>query len=277
MSSTYGTEYPLRVQNLYNSSQITRNTLYGKTYSFYASSVIGTSTLRALIANNAATAHQTNFNSCYAFYTQSNQYCDVFHNSAFSANQYASSGYTTYAFYNGSSTYTTVQNNIFRDSSSISMYSYAAYLASSTGTTYDYNDYFVQSGNTYLAYHNSFGNFTPAQWSSFRSSGYGGVNSLNINPNWFTPFNLRHRNSSLNAGNNQLTLVGVDIDGSTRSTPVTIGSDEYKSTGIDAGITQIVSTPPCVGVGNVVVQLNNHGTTTLTSTTINWSINSISF
>jgi hypothetical protein len=275
LNSTNTSSMACRMNNIYNAAQITRNVVNGRLYGLYLASMIGTSSVRPMVSNNSITAHQTTASNCYAFYSTSNQYTDIMHNSVFSVNQFANSGYSTYSFYDGSSSYTTVQNNIFRDSSTVSSFSYAAYLSPSTGTTYDYNNYFVESGNTNLAYHSSYGNFSPALWTTFRTVNYGGANSVNVNPNWFGMFNLRHRNLSLNAGLNLISQVAIDIDGQPRTTTVTMGADEYKLYPNDAGISQIISNPPCLGVSNVVVQLTNYGSNTLTTSTINWSINSV--
>ncbi|NBV14932.1 MAG: hypothetical protein EBS07_12875, partial [Sphingobacteriia bacterium] len=87
--------------------------------------------------------------------------------------------------------------------------------------------------------------------------------------------NLRHYNNALNAGFNQISLVPTDIDGFTRVTPVTIGADEFKPVALDAAVASIVNNPPCAGTSNFQVTVGNYGTTTLTSATINWTINGV--
>jgi hypothetical protein len=274
-SSYTSTSYALRTSFIYNAADISRNLIFGRTYSYYANSIIGTISVRPKISNNFIVSVQNQNNTCYGLYSASNQYADFYHNSVNTNHLNALTGYTTYTLYETSSTNTNYFNNIFCDSTVANPYSYAAYLVPSTSTVFDYNNYFVQPGTSNLAYHNSYGTFSSGMFTTFRNVSYGGANSLNLRPSFYSMSNLRHRNSGLNAGTNLISVVPADFDGQTRSTTVTMGADEFKPVANDAGIAQIITSLPCQGVNNIVVRLSNYGTSTLNSASINWTVNNV--
>ena len=83
-------------------------------------------------------------------------------------------------------------------------------------------------------------------------------------------------NSQLQVGD-YLNNLPLDIDSSLRNNPPTIGAKEFSGCSEDAGITRIVSpvSPLSSTTQDIKVELTNHGSTTLTSTTIAWSVNNV--
>ncbi|NBV14867.1 MAG: hypothetical protein EBS07_12510, partial [Sphingobacteriia bacterium] len=199
-------------------------------------------------------------------------FVDYFHNTVTTTNPNTS---TSYTLWDQAGSFKTYYNNIFRNNGVAGTSNFAAYVNTGTSNLFDYNDYWCPAGSTNLAYWSSFGNFTPSQWFTLRSGGYGGSNSINVDPLFVSPTNLRHYNNGLNAGINLISQVGTDIDGATRTTPVTIGAAEFKPVPIDAGVSSILNMPPCVGTSSVQVRISSYGTNTLTSATINWTVNGV--
>jgi hypothetical protein len=133
---------------------------------------------------------------------------------------------------------------------------------------------------TILAYNN----FTPlntiALW---RSNAFLDTNSVNANPNHSSNFDLRANQLLMDNAGLPLSMVMDDIDGQVRcpnggcqgstSNP-DIGADEFTPLSIDAAINSINSPATiCPGAAAVQVTLRNLGSTTLTSATINYTIN----
>jgi trimeric autotransporter adhesin len=155
----------------------------------------------------------------------------------------------------------------------------AAYMYFGTGTPYsvNYNNYF-SNGST----------FYTLQTSSFNASQPNGLaptynaNSKNGDPIYINSMNNLHSIATqLNDAGDNSVGVSTDIDGDSRpispSTTVDIGADEYNIPQFDAGIIAIQSPlgicPGGSGPSNVIVTVGNQGTATLTSATVNWSVN----
>ncbi|NDA63466.1 MAG: hypothetical protein EBX50_15710, partial [Chitinophagia bacterium] len=267
-------QYGVYGQYLYNSTRILSNDVRVKNYPAFFQYIYGTVSQRALVANNFFTANNPTGGTLYGIYDYGSNYVDYLHNSVTTTNP--SSAFTSYTLYDNYGSFKNYTNNIFRNNGAAGSNNYVAYVFTGTGNIFDYNDYWWPTGSTNIAYWSSFGNFSTSQWFTFRSSSYGGGNSINVDPQFLSSTNLRHYNVSLNAGSNLLALVNRDIDGVTRTTPITIGAAEFKPVANDAAISSINNLPPCPGVGNVSVSISNYGTATLTSATINWSINGVS-
>ncbi|NDA62096.1 MAG: hypothetical protein EBX50_08640, partial [Chitinophagia bacterium] len=268
-----GTQYGIFTQYLYNSTRILSNDVRSKTFAGYFNYTYGQVSFRALIANNFFNATHPTGSTLYGIYDSYGQYTDYIHNSVTTSNP--TTGNTSYCLYDNYGSYKNYYNNIFRNNGLAGGSNYSMWVYTGTGNLYDYNDYWCPTGSTYLAYMSNYGYFTPALWTSFRGSSYGGANSVNIDPQFLSATNLRHYNTALNVGVNQISLVGNDIDGITRTTPVTIGAKEFNPVANDAAVSNIVSNPPCTGVANFQVQVANYGTSTLTSATINWTVNGV--
>ncbi|NBV14688.1 MAG: hypothetical protein EBS07_11575, partial [Sphingobacteriia bacterium] len=272
-NTTTNIQYGIFTQSMYNSTRILSNDIRSKNYGVYFSSTIGAPAFRARVANNFINATHPTGNTLYGLFDVNGTYVDYYHNTVTTTNPNTSASYT---LWDQGGSFKTYYNNIFRNNGVAGTNNFAAYVITGTSNLFDYNDYWWPSGTTNIAYWSSLGNFSPSQWFTLRSSTYGGSNSVNIDPQFLSATNLRHYTGALNAGINLISQVGTDIDGATRTNPVTIGADEYKPAVNDASVSAIVSNPPCIGVSNVQVSLTNFGTATLTSATLNWSINGVS-
>jgi hypothetical protein len=103
------------------------------------------------------------------------------------------------------------------------------------------------------------------------------MHSLSVTPFYTSATDLSINQALLNNAGNPVTDIITDIDGVTRDLlQPDIGAKEYNLCGIDAGINDVVSpeNPLFGGLATVRVILQNQGTTELTSTKINWSVNS---
>ena len=140
-----------------------------------------------------------------------------------------------------------------------------------TNLDWDYNCYYTTGNN--LA------NFNGTNYSTVSTLGAAmgsDANSLNLNPFYTSDTNLSINNSQLQVGD-YLNNLPLDIDSSLRNNPPTIGAKEFSGCSEDAGITRIVSpvSPLSSTTQDIKVELTNHGSTTLTSTTIAWSVNNV--
>lgn len=173
-----------------------------------------------------------------------------------------------------------VRNNIITNSmnntngSGGSSKNYAIYsvAANTAYSTIDYNDFYVSGSQGVLGYLSSDRtNISGIQ------SGFGqNVNSVNIAPVFTSASNLRLVATSNPTLNNLGTTVSVttDIDGVTRGASPDMGVNEITPPAEDAGITAAVINY-CPGSQNVSVTLKNFGLTSLTSATIDWSLNGV--
>ncbi len=165
--------------------------------------------------------------------------------------------------------------------------SFAAYagnpaLRINTPTNYrsNYNNLFTTGAN--LAYQSTTARTTIALW---KSNTLIDTNSINVNPMHSSNIDLHSNQSSMNNAGTPTSFVISDYDGNTRcpnagcagstSNP-DIGADEFVPVSFDAAINSI-NTPAtiCPGSSTINVTLRNAGSTTLTSASINWSVNGV--
>ena len=173
-----------------------------------------------------------------------------------------------------------IRNNIFVNSlnntsgSGTASKNYAIYsaVANSAYSTIDYNDYVVSGSQGVLAYLTSDRTNLAGIVTGFGQN----ANSQNITPVFTSSSNLRLVASSNPTLNNLGTTVSVttDIDGVTRGASPDMGVNEITPPAEDAGITAAVINY-CPGSQNVSVTLKNFGLTSLTSATIDWSLNGV--
>lgn len=137
----------------------------------------------------------------------------------------------------------------------------------------DYNNYYI-TGSASVGY--SSGDYnTLANWQGLLSKD---ANSITIDPQFTSSTDLHVANTNLVAGIS-LAAVTDDIDGDTRQATPTIGADEFFVAAVanDAGVSNMISPtiPPCPGNNAFEVEVTNYGTSTLTSVTIEWSVNGV--
>ena len=159
-----------------------------------------------------------------------------------------------------------IKNNI--------MYSTADYAFESTDAlnvsdVIDYNLYYSGAANAFAISGTTYADL--AAWQLIDPTR--NVNSLYGDPQFVMPFTDLHTSGPLpHAAGDPSVGVAVDFDGQTRPIPSgtnpDIGADEYFASAIDAGVINITTQPG----GNIVAEVFNYGTSTLTSVTVNVAV-----
>ena len=139
------------------------------------------------------------------------------------------------------------------------------------GPTMNYNDYYVTGSNMGAYYGNTYSTLNAWQTASGQDA-----NSRTITPLFYSNTDLHLHSCLINNTGTPITGVTVDFDNTTRSsTTPDMGADEFTPSPNDAGISSI-SSPAinyCPGSNPISVVLTNFGSSSLTSATINWSVN----
>ncbi|MEI6765153.1 MAG: right-handed parallel beta-helix repeat-containing protein [Bacteroidota bacterium] len=236
---------------------------YG-TYGIQMMSCTGTSGLHGLIANNFINLYGSNLTTGFGIYLSGCNYQDIFYNSI-NANRGTSTCYGLQQISAGSEI--KMANNIFS-----AKYGFGIYITDPSSITgSNYNDFYCSNG--IMGYWNGNRN-TLADWQT--ASGRD-TNSYNVLPAFAGNADLHCQQTLLDNKGRVIGGITDDFDGQTRSisTP-DIGADEWTTPAADAGISAIdVNQTFCPGNSNMYVSLKNYGTSTLTSVTINWTVNSV--
>ena len=140
-----------------------------------------------------------------------------------------------------------------------------------TNPDWDYNCYYTTG--------NSIANFNNNNYSSVSALGAAmgsDANSLNVNPFFISDTNLTVNQSQLQTGT-LLASAPLDISGTSRTSPTTMGAKEFVFCSDDAGINSIVNptAPLSSNTNNIEVLLSNQGSNPLTSVSIAWSVNGL--
>ncbi len=116
---------------------------------------------------------------------------------------------------------------------------------------------------------------TLADWKGANSSAYDQA-SVNFDPSFASSSVLIPNSPGLNGAGISLPSVVDDITGAPRSGSPDIGAYEFTPANDDAGVSAIVSpTSVCPGIANVTARIKNYGVSTLSTVTVNWSINNV--
>ncbi len=136
----------------------------------------------------------------------------------------------------------------------------------------NYNNFLSKGTNA--VYYNS---ITFSNQSTWTSSGLGfGANDMSVDPIYFSKTDLHIKNPALNNAGIPVPSITSDIDGDLRSTTTPdIGADEISPAADNPEITAITNPGSgyCSGSVDVYVTMGNYGVNTLTSATIEWSVN----
>jgi hypothetical protein len=226
----------------------------------------GITTADALIvANNMVNMDSTN--AAVAFRASLLGNTKVLHNTVLSNNTNASSVAFMHQPQSSVTIKDSIRNNIFASLRGGIAYSFINY---SSAIFSSHNNIYAIGGSIFSRYNNT--NYTTL--AALQTASGMEANSKTLNPIFVSNTNLHVGEIGLNTA--VPTIITSDIDGNTRSlaTP-TIGADEIVINNNDAGIVAMPTpaVPFAGGSQNVNVQVRNFGSTTLTSATINWSIN----
>ena len=166
-----------------------------------------------------------------------------------------------------------IRNNIIVNSQTGNYTRYAIYSAAGSAnfSNINYNNYFSAQNIGFLGAEQT----TLANWQAATGQD---ANSINVAPVFVSATDLHlvpASNLAINDLGTPIAAVTSDIDGDLRSlTAPDMGADEFSSFDYDAGVID-ASSAFCEGVNDVQVTLKNFGLFTLTSATINWSINAV--
>ena len=221
-------------------------------------------TTPSVIANNMISIGGSN--TSYGIYSTYTDMANIYYNSIYISSS-DNSSFAGYFEGYGYGLSVNVNDNIFENAGgNMAMYvPYSGYMSNS-----DYNDYFAP-GHSIVNWNGT--NYSTL--ASLQSASGTDANSRNINPFFNSSSDLHANNGALKAGT-PVTGITDDIDGQTRSvTKPDMGADEFTPASLDAGIQNISSpgTPICFGTKNVLVDLGNYGSTTITKANVNWTVN----
>ena len=224
-------------------------------------------TLRGQVVNNMFSAKGAGD----AAYIPTATNVDFYHNSCYAEDDQAL--YTT-----GTLTGIDFRNNIFYAVNATAI-DFSTAIAT-TGNAFNYNVIYRETAGD-LAENGSASYSDLADWKNLQPNF--NLNSVQGNPNFVDPANGDLHvtvGAALVAGDN---LVGIteDFDGDARplapTTTVDAGADEILVQNIDAGVTAFVSpaAPVSPGTQDIIVAIKNNGIQTLTSATVNWSVDGV--
>lgn len=248
-------------------------------YGIALNSCNGTSGSPIIVANNmvAMGGSGTTFNQTQALRINGSSYIDVYFNSLHNYNTYNTT--LTCALYIGGTitdNSINILDNIFSmegtGNSQVSVYLNLATNKSDVAS-WDHNNYY-HTGGARAGY---FGTYL-ADLAAVRTNNGKDANSISIDPQFVSTTDLHTTETALKVGT-PIAGFTTDIDGDIRQNPPYIGADEIPApaVGDDAALTALVSPaiPPCPGSNAFEVEVTNYGTNTLTSVTVNWSINGV--
>ncbi|MCY7290621.1 MAG: hypothetical protein LH615_00410, partial [Ferruginibacter sp.] len=226
----------------------------------------------AVIANNFVTIDSTRSGNFYGIYSNGTGrnvkivYNNILNNSN-STNSRAL--HFDHAYGAGTLKDTIANNNMVSSLAGVSLF---VVQSTPTDLQCNNNDIFV-SGGAILATYN-YTNYTTI--AAFQTAGGTFVNNVSKNPLYISATDLHVLELSLRTNGTPLNYVTNDIDNDTRGlVNTTIGADEIVVNNLDMGVSALVTPviPFAAGAQNITVAIKNYGATTITNTTVNWSIN----
>lgn len=264
--------YPLQVFNTNGYGIISGNYIFSNaTGSSYGLNIqkqaLSTDTL--FVFNNMV-IQTTGTGTNYGIYLNIANYVNVYNNSVLINGGSATGGR---AFYltnlAGSTTNINIRNNNFANLGG----GYAYYI-NNTGavTASDYNNLYTTGNN--LAYWGA----AQTSLTGLQAASSKDLHSVSAPPGYVSSFDLHSTSIDLYHAGTPLASVLLDFDGEQRDTLTPcIGADEFSISQNDAGCIALEAPlAPCAGMPEPVkVQVKNWGIDTLTSFTLNWSVNAV--
>lgn len=267
------------ITDLFAGSPTTTNTCYG----IYAINYSGTTAQPHIVDNNLFNFNTGN-GSQYGFYNLSAFNFKFRNNTVAFHNTNVTTTYQTYGLYASSGTNTSstfeVKNNIFYNArtSTVGLF-YSIYIAGTfnTGTDLAKNSYYGSASSYKMANINGLDYNTYGQYSTYM--GAADNTSSDFNPNFVNALtrNFAPQDGWFNGNGVAMAHITKDINGVTRSTPIDIGAYEAAPIALDVAYNSLdlPAAPYAAGVQNVNATIRNAGTATITSATINWTVNGV--
>jgi hypothetical protein len=169
--------------------------------------------------------------------------------------------------YYGANANITFVNNIIQSTAQL-LY----FTANPTGLTINSNNYYSTSASG-IAY---FWGTTCANLSAIKAATAQDANSVSINPMFAGTTDYHFTNFAMKGLATPIAGITTDMDGQPRhATNPDMGCDEFVLYIDDAGLNGMTQLTLCPGISNVGVKLKNFGSNTLSSVTINWSVDGI--
>ena len=262
---------------LYSTGQFSRNKIimpdggYGMNLNY----VTGGSSYTDTVSNNFVSVGGASEFGIYAYFCD---YINFYYNNLLIYGIQASSASTPSAleipnFNSVVNSCDVYNNNLINLRSGTSYALYAWSNSSKSVKNEDYNNMYSPNSQFLLNYY--YINYKDlATW---KLNTYGlAAHDTTVDPYFVSTSDLHVSNIALNAAATPISGITTDIDGQLRdATTPDIGADEFRPLLYDAGIISIdsPSTGFCTGSRDVYAKLLNFGTGTITSATIDWSVN----
>ena len=267
------------VTDLFAGSPTSTNTCYG----VYGINYSGTTAQPNVIDNNLFNFN-TGSGSHYGFYFLTAFNFRIRNNTIAFHNNTVTSTYQTYGFYSSFSPSTSsayeLKNNIFYNArtSTVGLF-YSIYISGTfnTGTDLGKNSYFGLASSYKMANINGVDYTTYGQYSAYM--GAADNTSSEFNPNFINPLtrNFAPQDGWFNGNGVAMPHITKDVNGVNRTSPIDIGAYEASPIGLDVAYNSlnVPVAPYAAGIQNITATIRNAGTTTITSATINWTVNGV--
>ncbi len=267
------------ITNLFGGSPTNANTMYA----FWMINYNGTTTEPNIFYNNLVYDNKGN-GPQNGVYILSSFNCR-FYNNTFSFDNTANTSTTStiYGVYLSSGTSTSslfdFRNNIVSITAGGTGPKFSMFNAGSfvSGATINKNDYYSNSLNYNMISHNGVVYPTYAAWKSF-------IGTIDQNSNDVAPLftntaaiDFRPRDAWFDGNGDNFAFITTDYTNTPRTTPFDIGAFEANPIPLDVAFNSVnvTAAPYLASTQPVTATIRNAGSTTITSATINWTINGV--
>lgn len=263
-----GYSYAVNLVNCNNACEVSKNKLFvkgGNTYLYgiYVGTSSGSSSSKMLIANNFISI--LSGGNPRGIYTTNASHLNIYYNNIV-LNSGGGNGRTIYLS-NNSTNMAMQNNNVMNNNGGYAIYAVTGSIGSS-----NYNNLYSLGGTL-----GRIGNQNTASLANWKSATSQDANSISVNPSFMSTTDLHVANYAMDKLGSPIAGITTDIDGEVRDvTNPDIGADEFQAN-YEISVEQFVSPLAfiCGGNENIEITIKNNGAVTLTSLTINWSVNSI--